>query len=331
MNSPPSERPFIKSPFHTEVLDLFDTLRLKKKRYGVASCLLLTGESGSGKSELAKHYVKMNPIIEQLERTYIPVLHFELRSVSNVEEFLKSLLIALGDPQMGRGAKNKVELYDRLINLIRTTCVELFILDEIQVIIERRSAQVVVGIADLFKDLIKDTEIPIVFMGMPWSKYLVDSNRQLKRRIAYRRVFPPYRVSNKKDRDDYRRLLKLLANAYGLSSALDISGTAMALRCFAATNGNLSLTAELISEAFMMSEMEDIKVDIELFANVLRSYGVDDEFNSFLVSIDKLVLNELVVNSDWHFGYRANKNAIIDAQFVTYGVSKENKVFCLTG
>ena len=102
------DRPFIKSPFLTKMVNLFDSLRNKKKKYGVASCMLVTGESGSGKSELAKYYAKNNPKIEQAERTHIPVLHYELRSVSTPEEFLRSLLVTIGDPQCGRGDRNKV-------------------------------------------------------------------------------------------------------------------------------------------------------------------------------------------------------------------------------
>ena len=329
MGSSLIERPFIKSPFLDNIVKLFDSLRRKKKSYGIASCLLVTGESGSGKSELAKYYVKQNPIIELKELTRIPVLHYELRSVSTPEEFLRSLLVAIGDPQQGRSARNKGELYARLITLLRTTEVELLILDEVQVIIERRSAKVVTGIADLFKDLINDTDIAIVFMGMPWSRYLVDSNQQLKRRIAYRYVIPPYRVSNKEFRDDYRRLLKLLGNYYGLSEKIKLESVTMALRCFSATSGNLATTANLVCDAFVMSDMENKKVDIELFANVLRSYGFGDDCNAFLLPMEKLVLKELTVHSDWHFGYRANKNAIINAEYIEYGVSKGNKVYCL--
>jgi len=331
MDQPLADRPFIKSPFLSEMLDLFDTLRLKKKNYGVASCLLLTGESGSGKSELAKYYVKNNPVIEQDERTHIPVLHYELRSVSTPEEFLKSLLVAIGDPQLGRGARNKGELYARLVTLVRTVGVELLILDEIQVIIERRSAKVVTGIADLFKDLINDTEIPIIFMGMPWSRYLVESNRQLERRISYRHIIPPFRVSSKEDRDNYRRLLKCLADTYGLSEKIKLEEVIMALRCFGATNGNFAVTANLVRDTWLMSEMDNKKVDIQLFADVLSSYGIDDQDNAFLLPMEKLVLKELIVHSDWHFGYRANKNAIIDAEYVEFGVSKTKKVYCLAG
>lgn len=323
------ESPFIKSPFLSELTKLFDSLRYKKKNYGVASCLLLTGESGSGKSELAKNYLKNNPVVDDEERAHIPVLHYELRSVATPEEFLRSLLVAVGDPQQGRGARNKGELYSRLIILINTVGVELLILDEIQVIIERRSAKVVTGIADLFKDLINDTEIPIVFMGMPWSRYLVDSNQQLKRRIAYRYVMPPYRVSQKEARDDYRRLLKLLGDFYGLSKYMKTEAVSFALRCFAATNGNLSATARLFCDAYMLSDMEGKSIDLELFSDVVRGYGVEEENNAYILPLEKLVLRELIIHSDWRFGRRANKNSIVDAEFATFGVTRENKIISI--
>lgn len=325
------EHPFIKNPFLTKMIELFDLLRQKKKRYGVSSCLLITGESGSGKSELAKYYLKNNPVVEEMEGTRIPVLHFELQSISTVEEFLKSLLVAARDPQNGLGAKNRTELYRRLVILLATAGVELLILDEIQVIIERRSAKVLTGIADLFKDLIKDTEIPIVFMGMPWSKYLVDSNRQLKGRIEYRYVVPPYRVSKKEDRDDYRRLLKFLAEAYGFDKKIQLESVSMALRVFSATSGNLRATSNLVRDAYVMLDMENRPANIQLFADVLSNYGVEEKYNSFLLPVEKLVIRELIVHSDWHFGYRANKNSIIDPEYVDYGVSKGNKIFCLAG
>ncbi len=326
-----ASRPFIKSPFIADMIKLFDTLRYKKQQFGVASCLLLTGESGSGKSALAKYYVTHNPVVEEEERTHIPVLHFELKAISTPLEFLRSLLIAIGDPQQGMGARNQGELYDRLITLIRVVGIELLILDEIQMIIERRSAKVVTGIADIFKDLIKDTEIPIVFMGMPWSKYLVDSNQQLKRRIAYRRVIPPFRVSQKNERDNYRRLLKMLSSAYQIPREMKLEDISTTYRVFAATRGNLSATASLIGDVYMLSEMEDKAIDLSLFAEVVRSYGLDDSVNPFLLPLEHLELRELIVHSDWHFGHRANKNSIVDAEYVVYGISPNNRLFTIDG
>lgn len=322
-------RPFIKSPFISDIIKLFDDLRYKKRQFGVASCLLLTGESGSGKSALAEYYVKNNPVVERDDETHIPVLHFELKAISTPLEFLRSLLVAIGDPQQGMGARNQGELYDRLVTLIGVTGVELLILDEIQVIIERRSAKVVTGIADIFKDLIKDTEIPIVFMGMPWSKYLVDSNQQLKRRISYRYVVPPYRISQKSERDNYRRLLKMLSDAYQISGEMKLEEISNTYRIFSATSGNLSATAGLIADVYMLSCMEGRPIDLKLFAAVMRGYGVDDGNNPFIVPLEKLELRELVDYSDWYFGYRANKNSIINAEYAVFGLASGNKLVSL--
>ena len=55
----------------------------------------------------------------------------------------------------------------------------------------------------------------------------------------------------------------------------------MSLRCFSATSGNLAATANLVRDAKMMSEMENIKVDTDLFAEVLSSYGIDERNNPF--------------------------------------------------
>jgi GTPase SAR1 family protein len=114
------ERPFIKNPFISDMINLFDSLRYKKSTFGVASCLLLTGESGSGKSELAKYYVKNNPIKELPEGIHIPVLHFQLTSISTPKGFIRELLVAIGDPQLGRGVMTQAELYKRLVILIKT-------------------------------------------------------------------------------------------------------------------------------------------------------------------------------------------------------------------
>lgn len=329
MNDNSLERPFIKSPFITRMISIFNLLREKKTNFGIASCLLLTGESGSGKSELAKYYVKNNPIEEHPDRTFMPVVHFELKSVDSPEQFLKALLIAIGDPQLGLGCKNKTEYYNRLVLLLVAIGVQLLILDEVQVIIEKRSEKVITGIADIFKDLIKDTNIPMVFMGMPWAQYLVDSNEQLQGRIRYRYVIPPYRISKKEYWDDYRKLLKLIANNYGFPNEFKVDDKLISLRIFGFTNGNLRHTSNLLSDVYLRSKMENKNIDLALFAMVVYEYGTPDNRNPFLVPLEKLELRELIVHSDWHFGYRRNKTPLITAEYAIYGVTTENKIFSI--
>ena len=42
------------------------------------------------------------------------------------------------------------------------------------------------SLTDMFKDLIDDTQIPIVLIGAPWIGRLLESNRQLDARVMYR-------------------------------------------------------------------------------------------------------------------------------------------------
>lgn len=317
-------KPFIKSPFVDQMLKLFDSLRLKNREYGVASCMLLTGESGSGKSELAKYYLRNNPVVEEEERTRIPVLHFELKSVSTPRDLLISLLVAIGDPQNGKNARNQDDLFERLVLLTKVVGLELLILDEVQVIIERRSQQVLTGIADLFKDLIKNTNIPIVFVGMPWSRYLINVNRQLERRVKYRYQFPVFRVSSKTERDDYRKFLKLLARSYDLNIALETLETTY--RIFAATEGVISNTVELISDASIFAKMNNVNMDVHLLAKTMSSYGVPDSENPFLIDIRAIVIKELINHSDWQFNSRANRNAHIEGEYCLFCISSEGQI-----
>jgi Bacterial TniB protein len=316
-------KPFITNPFITNIINLFDLLRNKRTQFGITSCLLLTGESGSGKSELAKYYCKNNPIFERNGSHFVPVLHYELRSISSPKDFLRGLLIAVGDPQQGQGARNQTELYDRLITLLKTTNIELIILDEIQVIIERRSAKVITGIADLFKDLIEDAKIPIVFMGMPWSRYLIDSNKQLAGRISYRYTIPPYKISDKEERKNYRRLLKLLAGEYGIEK-IKLHDQSTTLRMFAATSGNLRATSNLVRDSYALSIIDNKDIDLSLLSETIKNYGVPDDRNPFILPVEKLELHELITHSDWQFGQQANKNSIIQAGYITLGVTKDD-------
>jgi nucleoside-triphosphatase THEP1 len=306
-------------------------LRYKKLNYGVATSMLITGESGSGKSEIAKRYVIKNPLQENEFGIKKAVIHYELKSVSTPEEFLRSILIEVGDPQMGLNARNKSELFNRLVTLLKTLRTELLIIDEVQVIIERRSEKVVTGIADLFKDLIKNTNIPIVLVGMPWSKYLVSSNPQLDRRVSQRFIIPPYRISSKIYQNDYRKLLKFLGDSYSISEYFHLEDIAVAFRCFSATNGNMGLTADLVRNAYIISDMQKKPFSIQSLAEAIKEYGLPNGHNPFMMKIEDLSFRELIVHSDWTYGRRANRNSIIDAQYVVYGITSAYEFFRKTG
>lgn len=302
-----------------------DDFRRKQREFGFASCALITGESGSGKSYLAKHYLKKNPPIITDTQTIQPVIHVELKAVSTPRHCLSLLLQAVNDPQMGEHG-TQAHLHDRLMRLLKTTQNELLIIDEIQVIFEDRSKQVLSGIADVFKDIIKDSGVCVVLQGMPWSKYLLDSNTQLKERVPYRWTMPTYLISNQERFNDYRRLLVSLTNAHNLSTSLDFKSVEVSRRFFAATAGNLRRTANIFIEASIASIQENRAVDLELLAKVIKAYGTDDQNNAFALPMENLVFEELVDHSDWKVGARSGGSRFIAPVYTKYVFDKQNRL-----
>lgn len=329
--------PFITSPTTKKVFSLFDSLREKKSRFDVASCGLITGESGSGKSQLAKRYFQKNQPLEEENRRRIPVFHYELKEASTIKNVLRG---ALRNLIIAGGNEDSHELYERLVNsrstedeilwsftqLLKSTGVELIILDEIQVILQRRNLKVVSGLADTFKDLIKDTQIPIVFMGMPWSRYLVESNAQLNGRIDYRIEIEPFRVSKKLYRNEYRMLLRTLASRYKFPESVQLHKFDFLLKIFSHTEGNLRETAGLVRDVYLDALMCQTKIDYKSFPQLLSQRGVKDDQNPFLKELKNIDLREMIEHTDYRLGQTGNKKSIVDAKYATYCVDKNNEI-----
>lgn len=324
-----SKNPFITNPTINDLFKLMDTLRYNNKIFKKASCLLITGESGSGKSELARHYLEKYPIVKEEERIHIPVLWVELRSITSIKDLMRALLRAIHDPQNGMGGPTTEDLFERFIRLAKTVGLEILIIDELQVVIQRRGQAVIAGVADKFKELIEALNIPIVFMGMPWSKYLLRANEQLEERVKYKYKISPYKVSDAAGFDDYKKLLKLLAGFYQFGSEYLIHKADFALRIFGYTNGNLRRTVELIRDVYIFKVTNVTKNAMESFSCVLKSYGISDEENVFCRPLDQIILYEHVQYSDWSFGQRTDKKSIVESEYKSYGITAGKSIYLI--
>ena len=327
------EIPFLNNPLSKKVFDLFDSLR-KKNKFGVASCALICGESGFGKTGLAKRYVQSNPVVQEETRTHIPVFYIRIREASTTKSVLKKgikeiiKLSGCENPDKVykdriKGQKDKDDLTDCLLSLIKSAGVELILIDEIQVIIQRRSSDVIKGIADTFKDLIEEAEIPIVFMGTPWGKHLIESNSQLSERVENRITIEPFRISEKSYRNEYRLALKILAARMGYPAEFKITQYEFMLRMYSYSEGNLRRTVRLIRDVYLNWLLSEDEVNVNSFANVLKNRkGVSNSKNPFLQPLDKLVLRELVSFSDYTASQKGGKSPIIPPEYVTYCVTE---------
>lgn len=330
-------KPFIKTPKTTEILNLFDKLRDKRTEFGVASCALVTGESGSGKSALAERYFEKNPPVQEDTRLYVPVLHIDISEVNTVKAVLTiahELLISHGGPKTESIYKNQInsrstapDIFKAFSQLAIAVGVELIIFDEVQAVHQGGDVDMVTGVARVFKDLIKKTEIPIVFMGMPWSKYLIDSNIQLTERIDYRKEVDQFKIREEKDENEYRMVLKLLGKGFEFPAQVDLADEEFARRMFAYSKGNMRRTVNLIRDVWIEAKMDETQVEIEDFGKMLFSQkNIPDSQNPFMIPMGKLRISEILKPSDFLLDVKGRKDPVVLPEYTEYEIGEDNQL-----
>lgn len=143
--------------------------------------LIITGESGCGKTSLARSFQMRYPREHQLDQTITPVLLVEVPSLGTIGALARSILQALGDPYPEKG--RVVDQTARIVLLLRNCKILLIILDEAQHIYDRGQYKTRYATADWLKDLMNKVEIPVVLFGIGRIEYLLRVNPQLRRRF----------------------------------------------------------------------------------------------------------------------------------------------------
>lgn len=279
-------------------------------------CILVTGETGTGKSEFIRKYLKANFRVEEGERTKIPVLVSLLPKAKHPKPVVAQLLRDLGDPLGGTGGDTD-QLTDRLVTLLKGTGTEIIILDEFQHAIETKSNKVVYDIADWIKTLINKAKIPVVLFGLPWSSYVLDVNHQLARRFSMRHELINYTL------DDFKlfqmflqKVQDQLASKIEMKFEQELWAGELAFRLFAASHGNISeLMNKVIKPAAsgIIRNQEDCFKRSHLEDSARRLLCVLDEENPFKIKLKDIVTTQQSNNSYWNSSVGKGKSCVVDA------------------
>src|SRR5947209_17585398 len=206
-----AEAIYVLSPDLQEVKDTIQHCHHYSRYSREPKCLLITGRSGVGKTSLAEYYMLDYPRIETEEGLKVPILYLKIEVPATPKNLVSALLAALGDPMAEKG--NIGSQTRRLRKFLKDLKTELIILDEFQHFIDRDSLKVLKTISDWLKLLIDNAKIPVILMGMPYSRIILDTrgNEQLKRRFSLRRLIEPFGWGGAKDEQkDFRSFLKLV-------------------------------------------------------------------------------------------------------------------------
>ena len=202
---------YVETPLLRIIQDDFDRLRYDKQFAGEPICMLLTGDTGTGKSSLLRHYMAQSP--EQSGHGFVrkPLLVSRIPSKPTLESTMVELLKDLG--QWGseyRLHRSSAEsLTEALIKCLKRCETELIIIDEFQELIENKTREKRNQIANRLKYISETAKIPIVLVGMPWATKIAEEP-QWSSRLLIRRSIPYFKLSD--DRENFIRLIMGLAN-----------------------------------------------------------------------------------------------------------------------
>jgi Cdc6-like AAA superfamily ATPase len=240
------EKVFIRYPRLKNLYAKIDFCRDFSKISAEPECMLITGTKGAGKTTLIEWYARNFPIRESPEKRVVPVLVVTVPSPATVKGLGSAMLKALGDPAADKGAVSSITL--RLKDYLKDCRVELIILDEFQHFDDRQSKNVLKTISDWLKNLINETRVPIVLVGMPGCESVLENegNEQLKRRFSSREQIDPFAWDTPEHIDEFRQLLKEIDDALPILKDSHLAEATTAFLIHSATDGVINYVMKLL-------------------------------------------------------------------------------------
>lgn len=292
------DRTFIEYPFldkMTKELALhFEHGRPSRGAEGFA----LMGETGSGKSQIIKHFLRSTADKDHdwQDRGDVQVrprmiVYIEINPNSTTKGVLSTLLEELGDPSPYAGTQPEMEI--RVKRLLKALEVKLVIFDEAQHLIEVQGSHhiVVRNAANIVKGFL-DSGPAVVLCGMPSiEEIFLHDTYQLHRRSPTRATCLPFDFKTKQDRRDFRDIIREFERNLPLPTPSNMATGEMAARFHAATSGYIGFVTRLIRAAIKraaVNGLDTITIDALAEAYDLGAAPEEKARNPFRVPLDQL-------------------------------------------
>lgn len=208
-------------------------------------CMIVTGDTGVGKSTLIKTMLSRHPPSRQEDGVNIPILIASVPLPATIGGLYTSLLTALGAPFPDRGKIEYKRL--RLVELLTRCHVRMIILDEFQHLVERGTRQRIEAVADAIKSLINQTTLPFILVGMPAACAVLEYSPQLAGRFPLSAEISVFNWLEQPA--SFERLLKCFEQALPFKKPSGFNDETMPARFYLATGGNFRSFTTLIRDA----------------------------------------------------------------------------------
>ncbi|WP_407334284.1 TniB family NTP-binding protein [Enterovibrio sp. 27052020O] len=300
---------FIEYPAISEIFGVFDRLRLNRHLGGEQESMLLTGETGSGKTALVNQYLAKNPTNSTHSFADQKILSTRIPSNISEEGTIQQFLTDLNNKASSSRTNNRKKapaLAKGIVRQIKDKNVELIIVNEIQELIEFSTADMRQEIANTFKYISEEAKVPFVLVGMPYAGVLANE-AQWSSRLGWRREIDYFRLFKHQDTEDrespsipdiegkehFARFVAGLASRMQLDQKPILTGDDILYPLFSICSGECRKLKHFLEDALLNSFLQakptiDKKV---LSATFVQKYPKQQ--NPFECSIEQIEIREL--------------------------------------
>lgn len=305
---------FIEYPAVGKIFEDFDRLRLNKSLGGEPQCMLITGDTGVGKTALVNRYqAKFNHNISN-GFVQVPILVSRIPPKPSLESTIVELLKSLG--QFGSKDRklrnNDQNLTTSLVETLKNSNVELIIICEFQELIEFKSGKTRSQIANRLKYINEDTGIPIVLVGMPWAGKIAEEP-QWNSRLMIKRHLPYFKLST--GLQEFIRLLKGFAVRMPFDEVPKLETENIAIALFSVSRGCFRILSFILEEAVKQTFYDGANTMTREHLSLAFEVFYPGESNPFELEPEQMILNEVVEYSRFEEGGLNQEPSIIPTKF----------------
>ena len=288
-----------------EVMETAKIVEFKKQ----PDSILITGQSGMGKTTIFDHYLSKYPRSEHLEGDLIPILATTLLDDKSPRGIPGHMLRDLGDYLEGK-AGTRGELIDRLDTQINGTKVEAIFIDEFQNAIENGTDNIIWNTSELIKTLINLSGRPICLFGMPYSEQVIQANPALISRFPLIHRIEEYDIETASEWLDF---LEEVDKQLPFEVKANLSESDLGLRLMCAAGGNLGRLMKRIIRPAAKAAVKDGSKTLtheHLFEAVKMRMEAEDKYNplNLDIKLNDLEVVHIISETQYHKPFSRNPN-----------------------
>lgn len=317
---------FIEYPQITEIYKSFDRLMVNGSLGGEQECLLLTGETGSGKSAMIKNYVSRFPSPQGIWDE-MPVLNTRIPSTVKEKNTLERLLLDLESIASSRAQRKSREcsLTTHVIRQLRRKKVRLIIVNEIQELVEFKDEETRQQIVNTFKMISEEAQVAFVLVGMPYSTLLTEES-QWSSRLSFRRCLSYFQLFKKlkngqlvpdtKGKEHFAKFVAGLAARMGFHERPNLTCDEILLPLFAVCRGECRQLKHFLADALLDALVESAPtIDKASLAATFGNKYPNAEHNPFLQKLEDLKIHELEIETKYRKDAKYTEDRLVERKF----------------